>query len=225
MARQLEITYEFRPPQWRPPHQMNYQTGGLVLATVLWLLVYGWLGLRLLARGEPSLGWVELALALVSIVAGVGLVIGWRTTLRRWARRLRRGAWPALDQAALYKLTPAQFEEYVAKRLFARHGYRVENTPDSRDGGVDIIVVDGNGRRAVVQCKRYLGTVGASAVRDLYGTMLHNEAAMGYLVTTGRISDDAREWANGKPLVLIDGEKLVKLSRSEPEPATHHHSH
>ena len=88
----------------------------------------------------------------------------------------------------------------------------------SRDGGIDVVVTDRNGRRAVVQCKRYRGTVGAPAVRDLYGTMIHNDADMGYLVATSGISDAARDWAAGKPLVLIDGDELVRLSRSEPEP-------
>lgn len=212
-----QITYDFRPPLWRTSDQVNYRTGALLLGTALWLGIYGWLGLRLLARGEPRLGWFELALASVCVVVGVLLVMGWRAIVRKWVRRLRSGPWPALDQDALYRLSPAQFEEYVAQRLFARHGYEVQNTPDSRDGGIDIIVIDAKGRRAVVQCKRYRGTVGAPAVRDLYGTMIHNDADMAYLVATSSISDAAREWAAGKPLVLIDGNELVRLSRSEPE--------
>lgn len=217
MTKQLAVTYDFRPPQWRPPDQVNYWTGTLVVSSMIWLALYAWLGARLLARGEPSLGWFDLSLAFLSIVVGVALVIAWRSLLRSWARRLRASPWPALSADALYKLTPSQFEEYVAKRLFARHGYTVENTPDSRDGGVDIVVVDGNGRRAVVQCKRYQGTVGASAVRDLYGTMIHNDADMAYLVATGKISAEAQAWAAGKPLVLIDGTRLARLARTEPE--------
>ena len=217
MARQFAAAYEFRPPQWRPPEQVNYRTGMLALASVVWLIVYATLGARLIARGRPSLGWTELALVLVSIVLGVLLVIGWRTIARRWTQRLQGSLQPALGRHALYDLTPSEFEDYVAQRLFARHGYRVQNTPDSRDGGIDIIVVDGSGRRAVVQCKRYKGTVGAATVRDLYGAMMHNGADMGYLVATGKISSEARAWAAGKPLVLIDGDRLVRLSRSEPE--------
>ena len=54
-------------------------------------------------------------------------------------------------------------------------------------------------------------------MRDLYGTMFHNDANNGYLVTTGTISSEAREWAAGKPLTLIDGDDLVRYARSEPE--------
>jgi restriction system protein len=209
-------TFEFRPPQWRPPAQLNVRTGALLLGTAAWLALYAWLGLRLLAQSAPRLGWVELALVIACVVMGVWVVMGWRRVFAAWLRRLRPTQWPALSRAELYRLTPSQFEEYVAQRLFARQGYAVENTPDVRDGGVDILVTDGGGRRAVVQCKRYQGTVGESVVRDLYGTMLHHDAAMGYLVTTGAISDAARQWSAGKPLHLIDGQELERLSRAEP---------
>ena len=125
-----QTTYDFRPPQWRPPDQVNYRTGALLVGTALWLAMYGWLGMRLLASGEPRLGWFELALALGCVAAGALLVVAWQAIVRRWVRRLRSGPWPALDREALYRLSPSQFEEYVAQRLFARHGYVVENTPD-----------------------------------------------------------------------------------------------
>ncbi|MBC8450450.1 MAG: restriction endonuclease, partial [Chloroflexi bacterium] len=37
-------------------------------------------------------------------------------------------------------------------------------------------------------------------------------ADLGFLVTTGSISRAARTWAQGKPLELIDGERLVRLA-------------
>ena len=42
-------------------------------------------------------------------------------------------------------------------------------------------------------------------MRDLYGTMVRNGAIYAYLVTTGTISNEARTWAAGQPLSLIDG--------------------
>ena len=130
--------------------------------------------------------------------------------------RLRQTHWPALNLEQLYALSPSEFEAYVAERIFARQGYTVENTRDVKDGGVDIIVTDAHGRVAIVQCKRYRNTVGEAIVRDLYGTMLHSEAMMAYLITTSNISDAARRWAAGKPISLIDGTQLVELGRAEP---------
>ena len=217
MAGQLRFAYEFRPPQWRPRAQVNTRTGVLVVATLFWVAIYVTLGARMLARGKPSLGWVELVLAVVSIVVGILLVLAWHAIAQQWTRRLHSGVGPALNHSSLAKLSPSEFESYVAQQLFALHGYTVVNTPDTRDGGIDIVVVDESGRRAIVQCKRYKGTVGASTVRDLYGTLMHSGADLGYLVAAGKISAEAREWAVGKPLVLIDGDELVRLSRSEPE--------
>ena len=218
MAGQIRFTYEFRPPQWRPRAQVNHRTGVLAVATLFWLAVYVTLGARMLARGKPSLGWIEFVLAAVSVVVGILLVLAWHAVVQQWARRLHSGVGPSRNHSSLAKLTPSEFESYVAQQLFALHGYTVVNTPDTRDGGIDIVVVDGSGRRAIVQCKRYKGTVGASTVRDLYGTLMHSGADLGYLVAAGKISTEAREWAAGKPLVLIDGDTLVRLSRSEPEP-------
>jgi len=65
---------------------------------------------------------------------------------------------------------PIAFEKYVGT-LFAKRGYRVEDTRASADEGIDLIVRQGR-RMAVVQCKRYQGSVDQPVVRDLYGVTL-----------------------------------------------------
>lgn len=209
-------TYEFRPPAWRAPAALHVQTGALLLGSLIWLAIYGWLAMRLWHTGLAGAGWLEAGVALLAVVSGVAVVVGWWWAIPRWRARFRRSAWPALPLDQLMALTPSEFESYVAQRIFARQGYTVVNTPDVKDGGVDILVVDAHGRRAVVQCKRYRGTVGEAVVRDLYGTMIHHDATMAYLITTGGISEAARRWAAGKPIGLIDGARLVELARSEP---------
>lgn len=215
--RTLEFrTYDFRPPAWRAPAALHVQTGALVLGSLIWLAIYAWLAQRLWEEGVAAAGWMEAGAAGAAVVIGVALVVGWWWVMRRWRTRLQRSAWPALPLDQLMALNPSDFEAYVAQRIFVRQGYAVENTPDVKDGGVDILVSDAHGRRAVVQCKRYRGTVGESVVRDLYGTMIHHDALMAYLVTTGSISEAARRWAVGKPIGLIDGTRLLELSRAEP---------
>jgi restriction system protein len=162
-----------------------------------------------------------VTLGIACIVIGIPLALGWWSALQRWRARFQNNQWPALSLEQLHQLTPSQFEAYVAQRLFARQGYLTDNTRDTKDGGVDIIVTDAQGRQAIVQCKLYRDVVGEPIVRDLYGTMIHNHAYVAYLVTNSRISLDARRWAAGKPIVLIDGPQLVELSKAEPQnPAT-----
>jgi restriction system protein len=210
-------TYQFRPPIWRPAKQLNMQTLVLLLALAGWLALYGWLGWRLWSVGVARAGRVELILAAVCIVAGIPLALGWWSALRRWRARLQGSQWPALSLEEISKLTPSQFEEYVAQRLFARQGYQVDNTRDTKDGGVDIVVTDPAGRHAIVQCKLYRNVVGEPIVRDLYGALMHHDAHMAFLVTNSNISAAARRWAAGKRIALIDGAQLVELSRAEPQ--------
>ncbi|MCA9937479.1 MAG: restriction endonuclease [Anaerolineales bacterium] len=113
--------------------------------------------------------------------------------------------------AEIYALSPGAFERYVAG-IFRRKGYRVKIRGGSGDLGVDLEVTNQHGKRAIVQCKRYQHTVGAEVVRELYGTLIHERAAHAFLVTTADISTAARDWSQGKPITLIDGETLVHIA-------------
>jgi restriction system protein len=155
-------------------------------------------------------------LGIACVVVGIPTALGWWSALRRWRARLQGGKWPALSLEKMNELTPSQFEEYVAQRLFARQGYQVENTRDSKDGGVDIVVTDPGGHRAIVQVKLYRHAVGEPIVRDLYGALIHDGAQMAFLVTNSTISTAAHRWAAGKPIALIDGKQLVELAQAEP---------
>jgi restriction system protein len=208
--------YDFRPPLWQPPAALNLHAGVLVVGVVGWLALYGWLAVRLWQRGVNRMGLPELLVTLVCIVLGVGLAVGGWSVWRRLRARRRHSRWPALSLEQVARLTPSQFEEYVAQRIFARQGYAVVNTPDVKDGGIDVIVTDAHGRRALVQCKLYRHPVGEPTVRDLYGVLMHDGAHMAYLVTNSTISTAARRWAAGKPIGLIDGSQLVELAQAEP---------
>lgn len=184
----------------------------LLAASLGWMALYAWLGWLLWTQGLAGWRALHTALLLASIVLGVAVVLGWLNRAGKAGRRWRKRA---LNLEQLHALSPGDFEAYVAARLFAQRGYQVHNTRDTKDGGVDVLVTDRFGQSAVVQCKRYRGTVGAAVVRDLYGTMIHTGATFAYLVTTGAISEDARRWASGKPIELIDGPQLVELTKSD----------
>lgn len=112
-------------------------------------------------------------------------------------------------------LSPTEFEEQV-QRLFKVMGFNLRVTQQTRDGGIDLegSSLGVGGGRVVVQCKRYSGTVPVREVRDLLGVISSNTAiSQGFLVTTGRFSNDAREFANGQRVRLIDGTELRMLLR------------
>lgn len=113
----------------------------------------------------------------------------------------------------LMELNPYQFEELVAN-LFGKMGLESKLTRASRDGGVDCVAFDPRpvlGGKVVIQAKRYRHSVGVSAVRDLYGTMLNEGASKGLLVTTSGYGPDAFNFAKDKPIELIDGGGLLYL--------------
>ena len=102
----------------------------------------------------------------------------------------------------------------VFEKEFSSTGGEVKVTQASRDGGVDAVAFDPDpirGGKIVIQAKRYTNTVGVSAVRDLYGTVLNEGATKGVLVTTSDYGPDSYAFANGKPLVLLSGANLLHM--------------
>jgi restriction system protein len=119
-----------------------------------------------------------------------------------------------LDQRPnLMELSPSQFESLITN-LFEKMGLETRLTQASRDGGVDCVVYDQRpifGGKVVIQAKRYKHTVGVSAVRDLYGTVQNEGASKGILVTTSGYGKASFEFAQNKPLELLDGGNLLYL--------------
>jgi restriction system protein len=102
----------------------------------------------------------------------------------------------------------------VFEKEFAARGGEVRITQSSSDGGVDAVAFDPDpitGGKIVIQAKRYTKTVGVSAVRDLYGTMQHESASRGILVTTADFGPDAHRFSAGKPITLMTGANLLHL--------------
>ncbi|MDQ1089031.1 restriction endonuclease [Siphonobacter sp. SORGH_AS_1065] len=108
--------------------------------------------------------------------------------------------------------------EHLIRELFEKEfssdGGEVKVTRASKDGGVDAVAFDPDpirGGKIVIQAKRYTNTVGVSAVRDLYGTVLNEGANKGILVTTADYGPDSIEFAKNKPITLISGSNLLFL--------------
>lgn len=108
--------------------------------------------------------------------------------------------------------------EHLVRQLFemefSKNGGDVKVTQASRDGGVDAVIFDPDpirGGKIIVQAKRYTNTVPVTAVRDLYGTTVSEGANSGILITTSDYGSDSYEWANGKPIKLLNSGHLLGL--------------
>jgi restriction system protein len=186
----------------------------MLLLTLLWLpsLAVAWLIMRGTWPVEGSAAYpTQLLLLMVAVhtlvLLGGWIFLGWRVQSRQ--ADANRGHAVTLDQ--LRAGSPEDFERWV-QGFFERQGYFVDNRRNSGDHGVDLRVVAPDGEPAIVQCKRYDGTVGEPVLRDLFGAMQHEEVPRAFVVTTGRFSGAAQAWARGKPIELIDGERLVRLA-------------
>jgi predicted RNA-binding Zn-ribbon protein involved in translation (DUF1610 family) len=130
-------------------------------------------------------------------------------------KRVETGEWLDDQQllAMLRGMSPSEFEEFVAK-VFAALGYETELNGGSGDGGIDIIMKK-NGRNFVVQCKKFITRkVNPHDVRDFYGAMGDRHIdGKGFFVTTNIFTLEAEQFAEGKPMELIDGTRLVELVR------------
>jgi len=122
----------------------------------------------------------------------------------------------------LIQSSPAFFERTIVQLLAAMgFGGSVEGAGraigQSRDGGVDgVIDQDRLGLdRIYVQAKRYSpdNKVGASAVRDFFGSLDRFKAAKGVFVTTSDFTSDAEDTASmlSKRIVLVSGKRLGDL--------------
>ncbi len=165
------------------------------LALVLWALV------------EPAQARVG-AVAAIVLSAGVG-------ALRVYAAARRRKRFNTL--AGLRKMAPGAFERAVAA-WFARDGWIVEHRGRSGDRGIDVMAFRG-AEVVAVQCKRYgeRGTVSPAQLRELYGAAVAAGATRALLITTGRVSRAAAEWAGAlgtapARLDVIAGEEVEAIA-------------
>ena len=127
-----------------------------------------------------------------------------------------------LDQRPnLLDLTPKEFESFV-QNLFTKMGYETDQFRSSGDGGIDCMAYKRDPvapMKIAVQAKLYTKTVSPTHVRDLYGTMQHEGATLGIMITTSGYGPGSVEFANGKPLHLIDGTGLMSICQEHGIPA------
>lgn len=213
MVVRTEWRFRQQSPQFKPRTPISLSSRWII--GLLTAVYFFWLLIRAVSQPDWISDMAPLVaefLQLVEVGWLATLVVLWSIVWWRW-RQEKAPAFEPLSLETLYNLHPADFERYVAG-LFRQKGYRVSVRGRSGDLGVDLVITRKGGRRAIAQCKRYRNTIGPEIVRELYGTLMHEGVAHAFLVTTAGISESAREWAQGKPMTLIDGRTLVEIANT-----------
>lgn len=118
---------------------------------------------------------------------------------------------------ALRSMSWRDFELLVGE-AFRLQGYSATETGGGgADGGIDLKLKKGN-EVFLVQCKQWRAyKVSVNVVRELFGVMSAEGATGGFVVTSGIFTADAKAFAEGRNIDLIDGQALlvmVELARA-----------
>jgi len=155
-------------------------------------------------RGLATAG--QYALPIVCLAGAIASALG-----RSKRRSLTRDAAASDATRMVDGMNWREFEMLVGE-AFRLRGYSVEETGSgTADGGVDLVLTK-EGERFLVQCKQWRAlSVGVDVVRELYGVMAARGAAGGIVVTSGRFTKPAMEFADGRNIQLVDAPKLHAL--------------
>lgn len=122
-------------------------------------------------------------------------------------------------QDLLCDLEWKRYEE-LCRAYFEAKGFISKLSRVGADGGVDIHLFKGGSEKPIVlvQCKAWnTYKVGVKPVRELFGVMAAEGVPQGVFMTTGEFTDEAKEFAKGKKLVLVTGSALIQSIKAMPE--------
>ena len=113
--------------------------------------------------------------------------------------------------AAIDAMSWQDFERLLSE-AFRLQGFVVsEKGGAGADGGIDLELTR-NGERYLVQAKHWRAKqVPVEVVRELAGVMPFRRAVGGYVVTSGRFTGPAAEFAEGRGIRLVTGTKLAGM--------------
>lgn len=199
---------------------------GVALALLSYLLLHRVAAQPLAAPAQPGQVSTMVTQGLWKGMAGVGqyilpIICLAAAGVSAWQRKVREGLVTDVAQSrasdVLDGMNWREFELLVGEG-FRLQGYQVVETGGGgADGGVDLVLTRpgrSGGEKFLVQCKQWRALkVGVDVVRELYGVMAARGATGGFVVTSGRFTDDATSFASGRNVTLVDGPKLIGLIR------------
>lgn len=156
----------------------------------------------ILQRFSTGLPTVSRMLAFIFVVIGLAIIYQnhYRKSLFYHQNNLKD----------LFSISWYDFEILI-EEVFKRTGFKVKRRGGAKaDGGIDLEAYK-DGYKIIIQCKHWKSNkVGVSVVREMLGVAVHEKANQVYIITCGYFTRDAKEFAQGKPIELVSGYKLVE---------------
>lgn len=103
------------------------------------------------------------------------------------------------------------FEEFLLAH-FMTQGYKGYITPRTDDYGADL-VIEKDGRKIVVQAKRWKKVVGIEAVQQVVSAIKHYDAHKGMVITNSSFTENAYELASSNGIELWDRKILIEFMK------------
>jgi restriction system protein len=154
--------------------------------------------------GTYSLTKSWQASLVVGFLGVVGIIVLMVIIQQKRAERLKRSGIAEID-----KMDGVQFEHYLG-HLFRSQGFKAEVTKAAGDYGADL-VISKDGKRIVVQAKRYKKNVGLKAVQEVQGAKAHYRANGAWVVTNSNYTEQAYQLAKSNGVRLIARDELVEM--------------
>lgn len=164
---------------------------------------------------------VPVGATLLLVVAGVSLTVG-RRKAQQAAERYRIRSLQSTEIARYHAMNPREFEHAIAF-LCQRDGcLDARVVGGAGDLGADVIATAPDGRRIVIQCKRYGPTtkVGSPDLQRFGGTCYTVHGAhVAAVVTTSVFTKPAADYGMRQGIRLVDNGALAGwASRTGPAP-------
>lgn len=182
--------------------------GGWIAGAVVVVMILPGLVMQL-AHDHPVI-FTLIILVIVAGFAGAGcLKIDKSRRLAEYERNV----------AVTDGMSGTDFEHYMA-RLMRRSGFRrVTVSGKSGDMGCDVVGYTPDGRKVVVQCKRYSSKLTSPDVQRFAGTARDvHSADVPLLVTTAQVTKPAREVAGLCNITLVDRSLLSRWATTHTPP-------
>lgn len=199
---------------------------GVLLSVLSYIILHSLASKPLELSGLPAQASDMMFKSLTHALAGAGQyflpgIFLCGAGMSAWRRSKRQALVKEVTSSssadALNQMSWQDFELLVGE-AFRLQGFSVLDTGGGGpDGGMDLRLQRG-GDRFLVQCKQWRAySVGVGVVRELYGVMAASGVTGGFVVCSGKFTQEAQAFAAGRSIKLIDGPRLHGLIKQAQE--------